>query len=212
MKKIILLLPIMLVLEASFAQSFDKGNRNFDIKLDLAGYGGTITDNQALSVENSSAASVVLTPQMSWGVGKKISIGTSIAYSSYLDSAASSGSNPKFRGLDANFLFDFHFLRRPKTDMMVGLKLGMAGVRYNPDDGSGDIYGSMGRAADIHFMARFYVTESIGIIANLAFPGYRFGKFGKNVFDTYTISYTGFCIGTGVAINLTKKANSGTGQ
>ncbi|TAL61880.1 MAG: hypothetical protein EPN85_03725 [Bacteroidetes bacterium] len=209
MKKIIFFLLIMAIATIGFAQSFDKGNRNFDFKLDVAGYSGTVTDNQTKIESKSGAASIVFTPQMTWGTGKKISMGTSLAYSNYLDSAGATGSNPTLRGLDANFLFDFHFLRRPKTDMMAGLKLGIAGVRYNPNDGTGDIYGSMGSAFDLHFTARFYVSEKVGIIANLAFPKYRFGKFGKNMDYTYTINFSGFCFGTGVAINLAPKKAEG---
>lgn len=212
MKKIILLLCIPAISGIGFAQSFDKGNRNFDFKLDFAGYNGTIKDNKTGTSDNTGATSIVFTPQMTWGTGKKISIGTSLAYSKYLDTASVPGSNPKLSGLDANFLFDFHFLRKPKTDMMVGLKLGIAGIRYIPDDGTGDVYGSMGSASDIHFTSRFYVSEKVGIIANIACPGYRFAKFGKNVFDTYTLSFSGFSIGTGVAINLSKNSGEGSGK
>ena len=204
-KKISTAVFILTLSATCFAQLFDKGSRNFDIKLDLAAYKGTIKDNQTKDTSSSGAASVVFTPQMTWGVSKKISIGTSLAYSHYLDSSKSSPGKPSVKGLDANFLFDFHFLRKPKTDMMVGLKLGIAGIRYNPDDGTGDIYGSMGRASDLHLTARFYVSEKIGIIANLAFPGYKFGQFGKNLNQTSTIVFKGFCLGTGVAIKLSPK-------
>ena len=202
MKKIITVLFTAAIIKIGFTQSFDKGNRNFDIKLDFAGYNGTVKDNQTKTEANSGAASVILSPQMTWGTGKKISIGTSLSFSNYLDSASATGSNPTLRGLDANFLFDFHFLRRPKTDMMAGLKLGIAGIRYNADDGTGDIYGSMGRASDIHLTGRFYVSDRVGIIANLSIPNYRFNKFGKNLDYTYTINFRGVCIGTGVAIKL----------
>lgn len=205
MRKIIVSAFVLFIVKTSFAQSFDKGNRNFDMKLDFAGYKGTVTDNQTHIVSNSGAAGIVYTPQMTWGTGKKISIGTSLAYSHYLDSSQALSNKPRLNGLDANFIFDFHFVRGLKMDAMAGLKFGIAGVRYNPNDGTGDIYGSMGTVSDIHCSARFYVSEKIGIIASIAFPGYHYGKFGKNTNYTNTIAFRGFSIGTGIAINLTNK-------
>jgi len=205
MQQIITAFFVIALASMGFAQSFDKGNRNFDMKLDFAGYGGTITDNKTLRSVNSKAASIILTPQMTWGTGKKISIGTSLSYSNYLDSSQSKQVNPKLNGLDANFILDFHFIRGLKMDMMAGFKFGIAGIRYNPNDGTGDIYGSMGTVSDLHCNARFYVSEKIGIIGSISFPGYHFGKFGRNTDYTYTIAFRGFCIGTGVAINLTPK-------
>ena len=196
---------------ASFAQSFDKGNRNFDVKLDFAAYSGTVQDNQMPdSIVSSGAASIILTPQMEWGTGKRISIGTSLAYSHYLDSSGSTGNKPRLNGLDANFNFNFHFLRKPKTDVMVGFKLGIAGIRLNPNDGTGDVYGSMGSAWGLNFTGRFFVSDKVGIIANLAFPNYWFSKFGKNLDQTYAIRFKGVSFGAGVAIKLAAKSGSDT--
>ncbi len=132
-------------------------------------------------------------------------MGTSLTYTSYLDSSTAAVGKPKLSGLDLNFLFDFHFVRRPKTDMMLGLRLGIAGIRYNPNDGTRDIYGSMGRTSDLHFTSRFYVSEKVGILANIAFPAYHFGDFGKNLSYTYEVKFSGINIGTGLVLNLTSK-------
>lgn len=210
MKKILVSLFVTSIAAIAFSQeSFDANSRNFDIKLDMAGYSGTIKNNQTDSVRNASAVAIVLAPQMSWATGKKISLGASLAYSHYLDSSSSATSNPLLQGLDANFIFDFHFLRKPKTDMMAGFKLGIAGIRLDPNDASGDIYGSMGGAADIHFTARFYVSKRMGILANIAFPSYTFNKFGKNLNETQAVRFSGFCIGTGIAIKLSNQRTAG---
>lgn len=211
MKKTILLLLLSAYAGISFSQeSFGEDNRNLDIKLDFAGYSGTITDNFTDSVQNSTAGGIVLTTQMQWAVARSISLGGSVAFNYYLNSFESSEGNPRLTGLDANFIFDAHFLRSPKTDMMAGLKLGIAGIRLNSDDGTGDVYGSMGGTADIHFMARFYVSNRMAIIANIALPGYSFNKFGKNLFDTYTIKWNGLCFGTGIAFKLLNQRTSGS--
>jgi hypothetical protein len=207
MKRILGFILIFLCAGFAFAQeSFHKDSRNFDIKLDLAGYNGTLKDNQTDSVQNTSAASVVLTPQMAWAVGKAISLGGSIGLSHYLSDSASSQLN----GLDANIIFDVHFLRRPKTDMMLGFKLGVGGIRLDANDGTGDVYGSMGVARDFHLMARFYVSEKLAIIATLGFPAYTFNKFGKNLKETYTIKLSGVAFGSGIAFKLPGQRKSGT--
>ena len=191
-------------------ESFDKDSRRFDIKLDMAAFSGTVKDNYTKDVSEFGAASLVLASQMSWAVSNRVSIGGSVAFSNYLDSAGASGSNPTLRGLDGNFLFDIHLMCRPKTDMILGLKLGIAGIRYNPDDGTGDVYGSPGTTTDLHWTTRFYVSEKIAIIANLAFPRYRFGQFGKNLKETSTVNFSGYCIGTGVTFKLPNKKTGGT--
>ena len=210
MKRIIAVLFVFAIAEIGLSQSFDKGSRNFDLNLDFAAYKGKVTHNVAnAQPSNSGAASAILSPQMEWATGKRISLGASLTYSYYLDSSKSASGKPMLNGLDANFIFNFHFLRKPKTDMMVGFKLGIAGIRYDPNDGTGDIYGSMGLASDLHFTARFYVSNRFGIIANLAFPKYCFNKFGKSLDDTYTINFGGICIGTGLAIKLSNQRTEG---
>ena len=205
MRKLIILLFASTFAGVAFSQeSFNEDSRNFDVKLDFAGYNGTLKDNSTDSVNSTAAAAVVITPQMAWAVSRAISLGSSMAFSHYLDTSASS-----MNGLDMNFLFDIHFVRAPKADIMVGLKLGVAGIRLNANDGTGDVYGSMGLSRDLHFMARFYVSEHIAIITSLGFPGYTFNKFGKNLNDTYTINLKGFCFGTGVAFKLSNKATAG---
>src|ERR1051326_7861283 len=49
--------------------------------------------------------------------------------------------------------------------------------------------GSMGSAFDFHIAGRFYVSDKIGIIANLGFPSYTFKKFGDNLTDTFTLKF-----------------------
>jgi hypothetical protein len=205
MKRLIAFFFILFFKKTCFTQSFEKGNIYFDMKIDFAGYKGMITDNQTLHSFNAGAASIMLSPQFDWASGKKISIGTSVCYSHYLDSSRAAQKHPALNGLDANFIFDFHFIRNFNVDMMAGLKLGIAGVRYNPKDGTGNIYGSMGTVSDIHCSARFSISEKIGVLANIGFPGYRYVKFGKNINYTSSIVFRGFCIGTGVTINLTPK-------
>lgn len=208
MKRILSTFVLSALAGFSFAQeSFHKDSRNFDIKLDLAVFNGTVSDNYFPSEQSIGAASVIIAPQMSWAVGRSISLGGSLAFSHYLDSSSTSG---QLSGLDGNFLFDIHFLRRPKTDMMIGLKLGIAGLRLDPDDGTGDVYGSMGGTADVHWMARFYVSEKIAILASLCLPSYTFNKFGKNLNDTYTIKLRGFAFGTGIAFKLPNQRTSGS--
>jgi hypothetical protein len=193
------------------SDSFHEDSRNFDIKLDFAAYNGTVTHNVSGALpSNAAAACVILTPQMEWAVSSKVSLGGSFAYSHYLDSARSASSSPQLNGIDGNFIFNLHFLRTPKTDMMIGFKLGIAGVRYSPNDGSGNIYGSLGGAADVHLTGRFYVSNHLAIIGNISFPSYIFNKFGKNLTDTYTIRFHGVCIGTGIAIKLSNQGTAGT--
>lgn len=209
MKKLIFPFFIAVIAGTAFGQkeSFHEDSRNFDIKLDFGGYSGTLKDNHTDSVHSTAAAAVILTPQMAWAVARSISLGGAVAYSRYLDTSASS-----MNGLDVNFVFDIHFLRTPRTDMMIGLTLGIAGIRLDANDGTGDVYGSMGMRRDLHLMARFYVTERIAIIANLAFPGYTFSKFGKNLNDTFTINMKGVGFGTGVAFKLLGQKTAGTAR
>lgn len=209
MKKLILPFLIVIFSGTAFGQqeSFHEDSRNFDIRLDFGNYNGSLKDNQTDSVHATAAAAVILTPQMAWAVARSISLGGSLAYGRYLDTSASS-----MNGLDMNFVFDIHFLRKPKTDMMIGLKLGIAGIRLNANDGTGDVYGSMGICRDLHLMARFYVSERIAIIANLAFPGYTFNKFGKNLNDTFTIKLKGVSFGSGIAFKLRGQRTAGTAK
>jgi hypothetical protein len=212
MKNLFLFFLAILASITVFAQSnsFHDDSRNFDIKLDMGGYNGTIKDNLTDSTRTSGAAAVVLTPQMAWAMSDAISLGGGISYSHYLDSSASSSKAPLLQGLDVNFLFDIHFVRTPRTDMMIGLKLGVAGIRLNPYDGTGDIYGSMGAAGDFHLMARFYVTNKLAIVASLGTPSYVFNKFGKNLNDTYTLRFRGVYFGTGITFKLPNQKTSGS--
>lgn len=196
---------------AAFGQkeSFHDDSRNFDIKFDFAGYSGSIKDNQTDSIRSTAAASVMVSPQMAWAVSNGVSIGWSLVFSHYLDSA---GSAAQMNGLDANFLLDLHFVRTPRVDMMFGFKLGFGGLRLDANDGTGDIYGSMGLAGDVHLMGRFYVAERIAILLNLGVPGYTFNKFGKNLNDTYTIKFNGVCFGTGIALKLLNQRTAGSAR
>lgn len=196
------------------AQSFEKGNRIVNFQLGFVGYSGTSKHNKdtAASVK-AGATGITLSPGMEWAVGKRISLGASLLYSHYFDTAKV--NKPKANGLDANFLFNFHFVKSKKVDLFAGIKLGIAGIRYNPNDGSGNIYGSMGSARDLHFTGRFYFSDRTSIIASIAFPGNTFNKFGDNLQDTYTLKYHGVSIAAGVAIKLkekNKEANSSTGK
>jgi hypothetical protein len=208
MRKTVFTVLIIVITKMCFAQSFQKGNRNLDLGFGLAGCNGTVTDNQSQHVYKSGAKSFVISPQISWGVWKVISLGASLSYGRYLDSTQSKQVDPKLNGLDGNFILDLHFIRKQKMDVMLGMKLGIAGLRYNPNDGTGDIYGSLGTTSDLHCNARFYVSEKIGIIATLALPRYLFTKFGKNTNQTQTIMFGGLYIGTGLAINLTDTKES----
>ncbi|MBI4930806.1 MAG: hypothetical protein HY841_08600 [Bacteroidetes bacterium] len=204
MKKIILLLLVFFSANFLNAQSFEKGNRIFDVNLGLGIYNITLKDNQKPSDTGATgkAACIALAPAMEWAVGKRISIGTSLLYSHYLSSKDSNGYKPSVNGLDGNFLFNFHFVKSKKADLFTGLRLGIAGFRLNPNDNFKSIYGSMGRAFDFHIGGRFYVSPRTGILVNLAFPRYTFNKFGDSLEYTYTLASKGFCIGTGIAIKL----------
>jgi hypothetical protein len=205
MQKTVFTVVTIIITKMCFSQSFEKGNCNLDFGVGLAKYNGTVANNQSQHVYKSGASSFVLSSQMSWGVWKKVSLGSLLSYSRYLDSTQSKQINPELNGLDGNFILDFHFIRKQKMDILLGIKLGIARLRYNPNDGTGDIYGSMGTASGLHCNARFYISEKIGIIASLALPRYLFTKFGKNTNSTQTIMFGGLCIGTGLAINLTGK-------
>jgi hypothetical protein len=189
------------------AQSFEKGDRIFDANLGLAVYNITVKDNQSKtdSIKKGKAACTVLAPAMEWAVGKRISIGTSLLYSKYLSGKDSTGNKPSVRGLDGNFIFNFHFVKSKSVDLFTGLRLGLAGFRLNPNDGNKAIYGSMGSAFDIHIGGRFYVSHRTGILFNLSFPSYTFRKFGYSLDYTYTLKSKGFYIGTGIAIKLDGK-------
>ena len=208
MKRVTTFLLIAVSATLGFSQeSFHEDSRAFDVKLDFGAYQGTIKDNQADTSAASAAASIILSPQMSWAVTRVLSLGGSFAFSHYQVTSPAS-----LNGLDATFLFDVHFVRAPKTDMMIGLKVGIAGIRLNPKDGSENVYGSMGLTSDLHLMARFYVSEHTAIIANLGFPGYVFNKFGKNLQETYTIKWNGACLGAGIAIKLANQSTSGSAR
>jgi hypothetical protein len=204
MRKIIFLFIVFSSAAFLNAQSFDKGDRIFDANLGLAVYNVTVKDNQSKtdSTKKGKAACTVLAPAMEWAVGKRISIGASLLYSSYLSGKDSTGHKPSAKGLDGNFIFNFHFVKSKRVDMFTGFKLGIAGFRLNPKDGSNGIYGSMGSAFDFHIGGRFYVSHRTGILVNLAFPSYTFNKFGESLDYTYTLRLKGLYIGTGIAIKL----------
>lgn len=211
MKKNILLAFLLSIGTFLKAQSFEKGNRIVDINLGLSVYNVTLKDNQqpAGKTATGKAACTVLAPGMEWAVGKSISIGTSLLYSGYFSAKDSIGNKPSAKGLDGNFIFNFHFVKSKRVDLFTGLKLGIAGFRLNPNNGSNAIYGSMGSAFDVHFGGRFYISHRTGIVVNIAFPSYTFNKFGDSLDYTYTLKSRGFYIATGVAIKLSDNASSG---
>ncbi|MFI5163711.1 MAG: hypothetical protein ACHQHP_00515 [Bacteroidia bacterium] len=212
MKKLIFLLAAFSLPAFLNAQSFEKGDRIFDIDLGFAVYSTNVKDNQDPSapIKSGKAAGTILAPAMEWATGKRISIGISLLYSRYLSSKDSaSGSKPTASGLDADFIFNFHFVKSKRVDLFTGFKLGMAGFRLAPHDGTKNIYGSTGSAFDLHIGGRFYVSRRIGIIANLGFPHYTFSKFGNSLDQTYTLKFNGVCIGTGIAIKLGSKNTEG---
>ncbi len=219
MKKIIVLFFVLVLVRISPAQSFNKGDKNFDIKLDYGMYSGTMTQNdssqQPAPSSKFNTACLVISPQMEWAVGKRMSLGGSFAIGSYAqfpDSLVTGAGKASASGLDLNFIFNFHFLRKAKLDLMAGLKAGLAGIRMSPNDGTGDIYGNTGGVIELHCTARYYVSKRIGIIANIGLPAYNHGQFGKNLIDTYTVSYSGFCIGTGVSIRIGKRKEPDAGN
>ncbi len=207
MKKITPLIILFFAANFIHAQSFEKGDRIFDVNLGLTVSNLTVKDNQKTgdTASKGKAACTVLAPAMEWAVGKRISIGTSLVYSSYLSKKDSSGYKPSAKGLDGNFIFNFHFVKSKSVDLFLGLRLGLAGFRYNPNDGSKAIYGSMGSAFDLHLGGRFYVSRRVGILFNMGVPSYTFKKFGYSLAYTYTLKESGFYIGTGIAIKLGKK-------
>ena len=204
MKKKILLFILLPAVTFLHAQSFEKGDRFFDANLGLAVYNITLQDNQQLAnkATQGKAACTVLAPAMEWTVGKSISIGASLLYSAYFSGKDSTGHKPSAKGLDGNFIFNFHFVKSKRVDLFTGLKLGIAGFRLNPNNGSNGIYGSMGSAFEFHLGGRFYVSHRTGILINIAFPRHTFKKFGDSLAYTYTLKSKGFYIGTGVAIKL----------
>ncbi len=214
MKKLFFLSILFITLSEveGLSQSFEKGNRILDFQVGFVVATGTIQHNgDTAKSQKTGAAGVTFAPQMNWAVGKRISIGTSLLYSHYLDSAKSN-PKPRTNGLDANFIFDFHFVKSKKVDLYAGVKLGLAGIRYNPNDGSGNIYGSMGSVRDLHINGRFYISERTSIIASLGFAGSTYNKFGDNLNDTYTLKYRGVSIATGVAMKLKSKGEGSSGK
>src|ERR1051326_3615536 len=132
MKKIFLTLVSVLIINILSAQSFDKGNRNLDINLGLSIFNSSLKDNNSSDPASTGKASCTLiAPAMEWGVGKRISLGGSLVYSSYLSKEDSLGHKPKAKGLDGVFLFNFHFVKSKRVDLFTGIKLGLAGFRFN---------------------------------------------------------------------------------
>ena len=216
MKKIIALLFILAIVKVSSAQSFSKGDKNIDIKLDYGNYSGIMTQNDSSKKTPPSqkfdVSAIVISPQIEWATGKRISLGGGLAISSYShfpDSIVTGAGAATAAGLDLNFVFNFHFLRKTKLDVMAGVKAGLAGIRMSPNDGTGDIYGNTGGVFELHCTARYCVSDRIRIIANLGLPIYDHGQFGKNLIDTYSVSYSGFLIGTGISIRIGKRKEPG---
>ncbi len=173
-KKVLIALSLLIVSGTIQAQdkAFRAGNIVVDVGLGGAGYktllSSTITTGtvSVKNEKNGTAGSVIYPIQVEYGLRNWLGIGARFAYSKYYDSTKSN------RGIDFDFVLNFHLIKTKRFEMPISLFLGYSNLNIKYKDVLNTIAKDNGMSNGIMLIPRFYITKHFGLFVNVGFVNY----------------------------------------
>lgn len=210
MKKVLLIIIVVVVSNLSFGQAFEKGNKNFDLNLGIAGYGTKVTFKDAnsgleLSTTDGAASSVVGL-DFEYGISNRFGLGVQLNSSNYfIDKEDSTNVTESVRAVDFALKFNFHLLNADRNDLFISLGLGTSGANWTFVN-SNDTYSGSGTYFTLGLTDRIYFGEHVGILFHLGYAGYNYNNLdhsGDNkILENLQWSLKGVNFGTGLAVKF----------
>jgi hypothetical protein len=178
MKKIILIVSAFIVSGIANAQDktkstiFEPGNIIVDAGVGVAGYKTvyrttiTVANTPKDFDEKGSATSVIIPIQAEYGFNNWFGLGARFAYSNYFDSTKSN------KGVDFDFVLNFHFIKTKRFEMPISLFLGVSNISIKYNDSFNTVAKDNGANNGFMLTPRFYLTDKFGLFVNLGFVNY----------------------------------------
>ena len=216
MKKIILIASAFIVSGTTNAQDkakskstiFEPGNIIVDVGIGVAGYKTlrretiVVGNNKKDFDKKESATSIIVPIQAEYGFSNWFGLGARFAYSNYFDSAKSN------RGIDFDFVLNFHFIKTKRFEMPISLFLGVSNINIKYNDSFNTVVKDNGANNGFMLTPRFYLTDHFALFVNLGFINYVYPSLtfsnnsNKNLIPTNTtvsLGGMGETIGFGAA-------------
>lgn len=217
---------IIFYTNTTFAQAFQKGNKNLDFGVGFGIYGTSQTSTTTFNgqtftdTENDGAVSTVIPINFEYGVTDKFGIGATLIYNNYVINDSDKVFLNKVSSIDLGLNFNYHLLSSDKNDLFVGLGVGFSSMSIDYVTSSFqfiDGVSGSGMYYSIGLTDRIFFSDHVGILFNLSYRGYNYSSLEANysseaeqLFSTAGVSYSqnfewkfnGVHIGTGLAFKF----------
>jgi opacity protein-like surface antigen len=180
MKKFLLLVVSVLLLQTIHAQSFDKSSLVISANYGLDGY--TIKEHTVNKVTNSDsnskggAAATNFNLGIEYGLFKWLGIGLQFKLDNYIHNDTSVTSAI---GFEVGAIVNLHLVRTKHFNLLIGGDFGFSNLTINLPTNNYQIYGN-GTWADVHITPRFYFGR-FGLNFNLYLPLINYPNLTTNV-------------------------------
>jgi len=169
MKKILLLVVSVVLLQHANAQSFQRGSVVATVNYGVDVY-SVYQTYSAYNVPNSTSSKTSAAGSTNWniegeyGLFKWLGVGIHLKLDNYFTSKdTNTGYKPTAIGFEGGVLINAHLIRSQHFGLLIGCNLGFSTLNYTADAFNDQIYGD-GSWTDLHLSTRFY-----------------FGRFGINL-------------------------------
>ena len=207
MKKVLLLLAAVILLQQANAQSFQKGSLVISLDWGFDVY----TLNESYSINNKPNSTTTQTDHAAssnfnlgaeYGLLKWLGAGLQFKLDNYFTSVDSTtGHKPSARGIEVGVLINGHIVRANHFDLLAGFNFGFSHFTYNYNDGFSDqVYGN-GSWRDFHITPRFYFGK-FGLNLTLYFPLVNYPSLTSNFSSALGEDIIATWKANGVGVNL----------
>ncbi len=213
MKKIVLSLALICSIATLKAQgddkSFKKGTIVIPASINLGVYKTYSKDKVSGETDSDAAASTIYNLSGEYGLLDQLGVGATFQYSNYItEKDSASGNKAKVYSVDAKANVNYHFLRKRRSDLLIGGSIGFSNIKYFANDTENSRAKGSGPWYDLHFQSRFYFTQDFGMFLHLAYAGYGYNSItALNNSLTYKNAFSLKGSGVNLGIGLQYKIN-----
>lgn len=194
-KKLLIATLIACITVHGFAQCFEKGN-----KIVETGLAFTYIKYQSYSPDfdekdNNEAANYTLPIAFEYAAGNRIGVGLQLDIVNYFterDTIKNAIATAK--SFDVAAKFNFHWLKKNKTDLYSGIALGVSTFKYEDNSSDEGEFNSTGGTFRLTLIgSRFYISDHIalGAFFNTVAYSYKNGEISNKYSDKFPYELTG---------------------
>ena len=188
MKKLILLLVSVILLQQANAQSFQKGSIVIAANYGIDGY--RIQEKYTNKSNNISKDTTGGAASTNWNLGAEyglfnwLGVGLQLKLDNYFHDTNTTNDI----GFEAGVVLNIHIIRAQHFNLVAGFDIGLSTLTINYTQDNIQVYGS-GSWVDFHISPRFYFGR-FGLNLNLYFPTINYANLTTNVssFNQYIAS------------------------